>query len=786
MNRTSAGGPVGAPVRALAAALMTVLLLVLTLLAASGAQAQTEEPTRDPTDRACALARSLNEQARPQDARALIDEHRAAAAAHRRDCAPEYVEAQARTSLATVVSTLTDDADLAPLRTQLSDVCDTSADTRSEVLAACDVAVSTDRPMTWSEDVASSLANFVEQWAEPLQDLALSVLGFLAAVYLLARVQTRRLSPARYAALARIGASRRHAKVTAGVVTVVATAAFVFLIVWAPSASGDAPVIAAVAVGVLALTAWAVNLVARLLASSLRIAVTVRGADGKESTSATAHVIGILNELGARGPRGAQFPRGTDVSALDTAVISALPAGAVAKLLLAVLHVLVPRAPWEVSVDEESADRETVEVTHNGRSALVAVVDRDALGLRVPVLTANSSSSPKEATLPDQHRVSAALVLTKLHELHRFPGLGGATDGLSVGFQAVATSDFARDYDAAAPLLARAVGLDSGNLAATLGLLHCQFRSASTAPDLRLYVDELTALLDRLERLSEDDPAGAMLLICRARLNRLVARINLAFADGSGAAAGVACARELAKALVTDVDALVTDPDVPAESIKLLRAIARNAQILMVVGTDAGFLEPPLTPLEHHQAACHYATAPTPALERAVHHLRLAAAEPQLASWRALDPQLEQFRRTDAYRAAFPPEKDGFFSLPGIARLKDGLTRLGITGERELLAHSPAELAQLLGTTPAVADRLLALSRLVSQVPADLHPWRFTVGSWIAREARPGLTRAELAEAVAEDLAEELTAGEIRALQAWVLEGSCRRADVADYLRAVI
>ncbi|MCM3659760.1 hypothetical protein M3148_01940 [Georgenia satyanarayanai] len=780
---TSVSSAVGGRVRAVVVVL-TGLLAVLALLVAPEAQAQTEEPTRDPTDRACALAQSLNAQARPQDARALIDEHRAAAAAHRRDCAPEYFEAQARTSLATVVSALADDAALAPLRGQLADVCGTSAGTRSEVLAACDVAVSTEQPTTWSEDVASSLAVFVERWAEPLRDLALAVVGFLAAVYVLARVRTRRLSPTQYAVLARIGASRRGAKVATGVVVLAATAAFVFLVVWAPRASGDTPVIAAVAVGVLALTAWAVDRLARLLASSLRIAVTVRGADGKESTSATTHVIGILNELGARGPRGAQFPRGTDVSALDTAVISALPAGAVAKLLLAVLHVLVPRAPWEVSVDEESVDRETVEVTHNGRSALVAVVDRDALGLRTPVLTSSGSLSSEAVVLPDLHRMSAALVLAKLHEVHRFPGLGGATDGLSVGFQAVATSDFARDYDAAAPLLARAVGLDSANLAATLGLLHCRFRSASTAPDLELYVDELAALLDRLERLSEDDPAGATLLICRARLNRLVARINLAFADGGDGAAGLECSRELAKALVTDVDTLLTASAVPAESITLLRAIGRNARILMVVGTDTGFLEPPLTPLEHHQAACHDATAPTPALERAVHHLRLAAAEPQLAAWRALDPQLADFRRTDTYRAAFPPDKDEFFSLPGIARLKDHLTRLGITGERDLLAHSPTELAQLLGTTSAVADRLLALSRLVSRVPADLHPWRFTIGSWVARKARPGLTRAELAEAVDEDLAEELTAGEITALQVWVREGSCRRSDVADYLRA--
>ena len=784
MYRTSAGGPVGGRVRA-AVALLTGLLVVLVLLAAPGAQAQTDDPTGDPTDRACALARTLNAQARPQDARALIDDHRAAASAQRRDCAPEYFDAQARSSLATVVSTLEDDADLAPLRDQLATVCGTSAGTRSEVLAACDVDVSADRPSTWSEDVASSVTNFVERWVEPLGDLVLAVLGYLAVVYVLARVWTRRISQARYVALARIGAGRRGAKVAAAVVVLAATAAFVLLVVRAPHASADALVIAAVSAGVLALTAWAVGLVARLLASSLRIAVTARGADGKESASATAHVIGILNELGARGPRGAQFPRGTDVSALDTAVISALPAGAVAKALLAVLHVLVPRAPWEVSIDEESADRETVEVTHNGHSVLAAVVDRDTLGLRTPVGTASTSTSvPEPATLPDLHRMSAALVLAAMHHVHRFPGLGGATDGVSVGLQTVATSDFARDYDAAAPILARAVGVDSGNLAATLGLLHCRFRSASTAPELRLYVDELSGLLGRLETLGEEDPAGATLLACRARLNRLVAMINLAYADGGGGAAGLEDARDEAETLVSHVDTLVAAPTTPGDSTGLLRAIARNASILMAVGTDAGLVTQPLTPLEHHQAACHYATAPTPNPERAVHHLRLAAAEPQLAAWRSLDPQLAHFRRTDAYRAAFPPVKDRFFSLAGIARLEDDLTRLGIMSERELAAHSPAELAQLLGLTPPVADRLLALARLVAQVPADLYAWRFTIGSWIAGKTRPGLTRAELAEAAEEDLVEKLTAREITALQAWV-RGGCRRSDVAGYLRAV-
>ncbi len=790
MSCRSTGRPrTAARARAGASILVGLLMSLALVMGPAGAARAGEEQVEG----VCALADDLNEQHRPQDARALLDEHRAAENSHRTDCATEYFEAQARTSLATVVSTLEDDEELESLRTQLTTVCDApaDADTRSEAAAACDVALSPEPPGTWSERAGSAVDTFVERWANPLGPLALAVVGFLAAIYVLARLWSRWVVPGALAHVSPAREPRTAAVVDTVTVTALATSAFVLLLTRAPAATDPAPVVVVVAGVTLALGLWAARLLAPFLASALRISVIARGPDGTESPTAAGHVIGLLNELGARPPQGAQYPSGTDVSALDTAVISALPTGAVAKALIGVVHVFLPRAPWEVSVDEESVDRETVQVRHNGRLVSAAVVDRDLLGLRTTAETAAASGDASASlgtamVVPDLHRLSAAIVLAELHKVHRLPGLGGATDGTSIGLQAVATTDLARDYDAAVPLLARAVGADSGNLAATLALLHHRFRDATTTAELTLYDAELARLLDRLKALEQDDPTGHVLLSSRARLNQLVARINTAYAKDDGATRSqvLESARALANELLTDVSGQITAATTPPESLNVLRAIHRNASILAVVGKGGDVPVPPQTPLEHHQTACHYASAPTPDDDRAVHHLRVAGADPRLATWRASDPQLARLRRTDAYRAAFPPEKARFFSLPGLAHLEDELTRLGVTSERDLLAHHPAELARLLGLTGTTTTRLIALARLASQVPADLHAWRFTIATWVA-DAAP-TTTATLAESAEGELAENLDTGQITTLKAWVEGGGLtRQSAVKDYLRAV-
>lgn len=743
----------------------------------------------------CSLAADLNEQARPQDARALLDEHRGAASLQRGDCAPEYFAAQARTSLATIVATLADDDALEPFRDQLTTVCAAPAGvpTRSEALAACDQAVSIDPPRTWSERASAAMEKLTERWTAPLELVGLAVLGLLAAIYVLARVWTRRLRPESFAHLQPSSARRRLELAGAYGLTLLASVAFLNLLVWAPSASGRGGSLVATVIGVVVLAAGAARVFAGLLASAFRVSVTARGPDGAESPEAAARVVARLNELGARPPRGAQYPSGTDVSVLDTAVISALPTGAFAKILIGVVNVFLPRAPWEVLIDKESADRETVQVRHNGHLVSATVVDRDVLALRTPAtLTAAASeatttidTTATAEVVPDLHRVSAGVVLAELHKVHRLPGLGGATNGTSIGLQAVATTDLARNYDAAVPLLARAVGSDSGNLAATLALLHYRFRDATTAAELAPYDDELETLRDRLKTLEQDDPTSYLLLTTRAELNQVVARINRAYAQGETVSLPVLrSGRKLANDLLTKVTAHLGAATTPAEALDVLRAIHHNVRILAAVGTDAADLAVPRTPLEHHQTACHYATAPTSDAKKAIHHLRIASADPRLAAWRGEDPQLRQLRRSAVYLAAFPPEKARFFSLPGITGREDDLTQLGITSEHDLLAHRPAELARLLGLTRTSTARLLALARLVSQVPADLHTWRFTIATWIA-DAVP-TTRPGLIAAADDEFAEKLDLDQIATLKAWVRgSGVTCQSAVKDYLRAV-
>lgn len=785
-EQSSARGRAHAGFRLLIWLVLCSVLLIEPPAVANAGDAQVES--------VCALASTFNDQARPQEARALLDEHRAEAASHRTDCAPEYFEAKARISLAERVSALDDDDALKPYRDQLATVCGATAnaDTRDNAVAACDAELTPDPPETWSQQLGSAVSTFAEKWVEPLGPFVAATLGYLAVVYLLARLRTRHVSPGRLAHVQSPRELHDTAVADAVTVTVLATTVFLFLIAGAP-AGNESVAVLVTAVGLIPLTLWAAQLVAYLLASRLRVSVAVRASDGKESPKETAHVIGLLNELGARPPQGAQYPSGTDVSALDTAVISALPTGAIAKVLIRIVNVFLPRAPWEVSIDEESPDRETVQVRHNGHLKSSTVVDRHLLALVSPPRGAAASADSPAATdtpnvVPDLHRVSAGIVLAEFHGVHRLPGLGGATVGTSIGLQAVATTEFARDYHAAVPLLARAVRSDSGNLAAALALLHYRFRDATTEAELAVYDDELATLLeDRLKTLIQVDPTGHTLLTTRAQLNRVVARINRAYARPGTLdvdAPVLEDARTLAAELLTSLNKHLAADTTPDDSLSVLRAIDHNVQILAVVGTDAANLAAPLTPLEHHQTGCHFATAPAPNLERALHHLRIASTDPRLAEWRARDPQLRQLRRTAAYLAAFPPEKANVFALPGIANVKADLKRLGITNEHQILAHNAAELARLLGLTLTTTTQLVALARLVSLVPAALQSWRFTIGTWIA-EASP-TTRSRLIAAADDEFAETLTAGQIDTLKAW-LDGYPLpwRSPVMDYLRAV-
>lgn len=631
-------------------------------------------------DPVCDLAAALTANARPQDALQVIDAYRAGSLTQRNACPVEYAKAQARTELATFLAGLSEEdfstamavTGAHALSLSVREVCGADAQTnQADVVKACDQAVEppTADTRTWSQRLGAGLTSLTTEWVPPLESVALSLLAFLAVVYLLALLGTRGFRPD---SRILVGVHRSRGRWLAGTLLVLAGAAALFVHVTTSIPPDDRVMFPPLALLLAALTLGAAYGLAALMGSAFRLSVTATGADGKEKPDAVAHVIGLLNEMGADAPRGAEYPRGTDVTALKDAVFSALPTGNVAKIVVGIAGVFLPRAPWDVAIDDESADRHSVVIRRNGRSVFAAIVDRDLLGLRVPVNGRDGKplkTPDGKDVLPDLHRATAAIVLSALRKPHGLSGLGGGTDWRSIALQAIATTDLEHTPEAAVGLLARAVHHDANNLAARLTLLRFRFRKSTTASELELYERELRDLVSRfqgvLDRGSVLRPAGASaidepaelsiedarLLLQRARLNLVVALVNGAFAaDAAHPDEGkLSEARQTAGLIV---DSAVAAPEavsmgIDAELRQLEASIVSNAQILSRVGLS----ELPFkatTALEHYQAGCHFATAPPAELspETVRHHLSERIRHARREGLRGLRrPVLHRLRR---------------------------------------------------------------------------------------------------------------------------------------------
>jgi hypothetical protein len=349
------------------------------------------------------------------------------------------------------------------------------------------------KPQQWRQGYRT----WAERYVDPLRELLLPVVVIIAALLVAARMLTPLLNP-----WSELGAQERVFFLTAGLVLITAAAILgVFVL-----PEGDAHAGLAVALGLAGtvLTSWAV-------AKRLRLTVEVTNAKGERDRAGTAHVVALLNELGAEPPKGLEVPRASDVQALDGA-LKLLPEGTIGKALGSAIEWLFGLSPWTVVVDQESDDVHSVEISRNGRSAGSAVIDRDQLGLRVPLPRSPGTSrtgggdAAKEEALPDLHRLAAAVVLTTLAEKHDgFKGLCEATDWRSLGLHYVATTDFDDSPKEARPLLARATELDPDNLSAQVAWRYAVYREATEAPDLKAYIRWLDVTI---EHVTEGEAGG--------------------------------------------------------------------------------------------------------------------------------------------------------------------------------------------------------------------------------------------------------------------------------------
>ncbi len=274
----------------------------------------------------------------------------------------------------------------------------------------------------------------------------------------------------------------------------------------------------------------------------LRIHIAVQLADATEDSAAQGQIIALLHELGGRSPRGLESPRGADTTALANAGLATTPEGRILKAVYNAVQIILPTTPWRVRVDIAGPDRWSVDITRNGRAVRSLVIDRDRLGLRVPVKDAQGEPRKEKdgPVYPSLDRMAAAAVLCTLDEAYGWDSLCGTTSWESLGLHAIATTDFAQTDSDATALLTKALWRDPGNRLAQVALWHHQHRRETETDKLQEYLDLLdgyvAAQRSRNQALEGADltgtPAGDAVLLLRVLYTRVAVYINLQASKG--------------------------------------------------------------------------------------------------------------------------------------------------------------------------------------------------------------------------------------------------------------
>jgi Domain of unknown function (DUF4332) len=214
------------------------------------------------------------------------------------------------------------------------------------------------------------------------------------------------------------------------------------------------------------LTAW-------YLRSGAGVQFSVIDKGGDDDQTATAFLAGRLNALGTKPPRGFDLPQDTDVTTL-TAVLALLPGGGLLSALANFFLARVQVTPWNCVVTLIDEDQLLVTLHRNGRLAGTVLANRKSLFFpsQTPGQGAEGASPyVKDIDQGGMLTVAAAIILVGMALADTTSplqlGLSGATRWESVAGQVLATQQgFGGNEDLSKALLARAVDVDPGNLAA--------------------------------------------------------------------------------------------------------------------------------------------------------------------------------------------------------------------------------------------------------------------------------------------------------------------------------
>lgn len=626
----------------------------------------------------------------------------------------------------------------------------------------CDVTAVAEAPeKTWSQRTGDSWSAFFDNHLGPLQDPLVAAVTVLTLGVVLALLLTwpmgwfttwvfRERATQGVSGQATEGAQGQVQKVCSFMMK---KARWVWLL-------GSLAILIATGWMVLRTALWAPLLllmagaaaVAWSLSQAIRLSIRVSDGAGADDTNASAHVAGLIRQLAAPDLRGIEAPPPTNDSFLQGAGLTSTPEGRLAKVMYKLLQLLVPRTPWVVTVTAESDDVHTVSVSRHGRLVLGEVIDRDLLGLRVPITTPDGDKlkiADKEV-LPDLHRMSAAAAVSALASRYPMPELAGASDWRAIGLHFIARTDL-RSHAQRSNVLARAFQADPDNRPVQLEYWHSLFRLATDAEELDLYAHVLLAF-------QQDNELLTAALRLRAARSRHVALANAYYASAADEAptwvngdeaivrrCKVQVAVSAMEEALTNVATPNQHPELAANAQRALVSAQAWSRLWNADGRpktqnqprqdDSGATMWP--PAASYSWACYYASRaqiPTnsPAdvtdVTRAVDHLRACTGATRLESWRKEDPQLHHLRKTDTYRAHFGrTPRAALLDVQPFKDIQDDLKRLGATTTAQVRAFRASELSYALRLPLGRVRFLLQVAALVDSVPEPLGLWRLEI-----------------------------------------------------------